>query len=90
MRIDFIKSLIVYVIGERWLWFRYAIEEDRVTVTKPEIYELIDMYLTRNDEELEELEQNRNKEHRTPKTPRQDFLEALKLREVNEYESGIG
>ncbi|CAO3681178.1 unnamed protein product [Rhizopus stolonifer] len=47
------------------------------------------MYLTRNDEELEELEQNRNKEHRTPKTPRQDFLEALKLREVNEYVSGI-
>ncbi|KAI9273643.1 translation machinery-associated protein 16 [Sporodiniella umbellata] len=83
------KQKSVNPIGDRWLWFRYAMDEDKTVITRPEIHDLIEIYLARNDEELEELENSRNKGHRTPKTPRQDLLEALKLREANEYISGL-
>ena len=76
--------------GERYIWFRYAFEEDKVVATKPEMHELIEQYLSRHDDEIAELEQDRNKGHRKPKAPRQDQLEALKISECNEYISGLG
>ncbi len=77
-------------IGERWIWFRYAFEEDKVVATKAELHELVELYLERHNEEIKELEQDRHKGHKKPKTPRQDHLEALKISEDNEYKSGIG
>jgi translation machinery-associated protein 16 len=53
------------------------------------LYELIELYLARHDEEIEQLENDRCRGHRKPKSPRQDLLEALKEREANEYVSGL-
>lgn len=77
-------------LGERWIWFRYAFEEDKIVATKPEMHELVEAYLVRHDDEIAELEQERYKGHKKPKGPRQDQLEALKISENNEYISGIG
>jgi translation machinery-associated protein 16 len=77
-------------IGERWLWFRYAFDEDKKLATKQEMHELMELYLARNDEEIDQLEAEREKGHRKPKTPRQSHLEALKDSELNEYISGMG
>lgn len=76
-------------MGERWIWFRYAFEEDKTVATKAELHELIEQYLERHDEEIAQLEQDRSKGHKKPKTPRQDQLEALKISETNEYKSGL-
>jgi translation machinery-associated protein 16 len=81
---------LIFLTGERWIWFRYAFEEDKTVATKPEMHELIEQYLVRHDDEIEELEQDRNKGHRKPKGPRQDFLESLRISEQNEYISGMG
>ncbi|KAG2229836.1 hypothetical protein INT48_001084 [Thamnidium elegans] len=77
-------------MGERWIWFRYAFEEDKVVATKPEMHELVEAYLVRHDDEIEELEQDRHRGHKKPKGPRQDHLEALRISERNEYISGMG
>ncbi|KAG0738692.1 hypothetical protein G6F26_009907 [Rhizopus arrhizus] len=76
-------------IGDRWIWFRYAFDEEKSAATKKELYELIELYLARHDEEIEQLENDRCRGHRKPKSPRQDLLEALKEREANEYVSGL-
>ncbi|KAI8082371.1 translation machinery-associated protein 16 [Thamnidium elegans] len=76
-------------MGERWIWFRYAFEEDKVVATKPEMHELVEAYLVRHDDEIEELEQDRHRGHKKPKGPRQDHLEALRISERNEYISGM-
>ncbi|KAI8371879.1 translation machinery-associated protein 16 [Blakeslea trispora] len=75
--------------GERWIWFRYAFDEDKTIATKAEMHELIETYLSRHDEEIETLENDRNKAHRRPKTPRQELLESIKQSELNEYISGM-
>jgi len=47
-------------------------------------------YISRNDEEILKLEEsNKNNIHKT-KSLRQDFLEALKLKEKKEYQEGFG
>lgn len=84
------KHGLILKIGERWLWFRYAFDEDKKLATKQEMHELMELYLARNDEEIDQLEAEREKGHRKPKTPRQSHLEALKDSELNEYISGMG
>ncbi|KAI8061861.1 translation machinery-associated protein 16 [Gilbertella persicaria] len=76
-------------IGERWIWFRYAFDEDKSVATKADMHELIEIYLTRHDEEIDTLESDRNKGHRKPKTPRQELLESIRQSEMNEYVSGM-
>lgn len=76
-------------LGERWLWFRYAFEEDKPVATKPEMHELIELYLERHDEEINELEKDRNRGHKKPKNARQQLLESIKAREASEYTSGM-
>ncbi|KAI9263232.1 hypothetical protein BDA99DRAFT_509653 [Phascolomyces articulosus] len=75
---------------ERWLWFRFALDESQPCATKEQVHELIDMYLKRYDEELKQLEQERKKKggHRK-KVPRHDILTALKSSEESEYASGF-
>ncbi|KAI9494835.1 hypothetical protein BDB00DRAFT_292696 [Zychaea mexicana] len=75
---------------ERWLWFRFALEESQTCATKEQVHELIDMYLKRHDHELEQLELDRKKKggHRK-KVPRHDILTALRASEESEYASGF-
>ncbi|KAI8981789.1 hypothetical protein BDF20DRAFT_986804 [Mycotypha africana] len=76
--------------GERWVWFRYAFDEEKPAATKAELQELVEIYLQRHDEEINELEAARTRGHnRKAKTPRQEFLEALKESETNEYIAGM-
>ncbi|ORE01036.1 hypothetical protein BCV72DRAFT_246239 [Rhizopus microsporus var. microsporus] len=76
-------------IGDRWLWFRYAFDEEKKAATMKDMHELIKLYLARNDDEINTLEKERARGHKKPKSPRQHFLEALKEREANEYVSGL-
>lgn len=55
-----------------------------------DMHELIQLYLARNDDEINTLEKERARGHKKPKSSRQHFLEALKERESNEYVSGLG
>ncbi|CEP18577.1 hypothetical protein [Parasitella parasitica] len=76
-------------LGERWLWFRYAFDEEKTVATKPEMHELIELYLERHDEEISELEADRCRGHKKPKNARQQLLESVRTRETSEYNSGM-
>lgn len=57
-------------------------------LTLPELHELVaDVWLTRNDAELEEERAERRKGR--PKSTKECRLEELKLREVEEYRTGL-
>lgn len=71
------------------MWFRYAFEEDKPVATKPEMHELIELYLERHDEEISDLEKDRSRGHKKPKNARQQLLESIKAREASEYISGM-
>ena len=71
-------------------FFFHAIPEERRTVlTLPELHELVsDVWLTRHDEELEEERAARRKGR--PKSTKEQKLEEVKLREAEEYRTGMG
>ncbi|KAI8379484.1 uncharacterized protein BYT42DRAFT_532266 [Radiomyces spectabilis] len=73
---------------ERWLWFRFALDEALPCATKPQIHDLIATYLERNDEEIERLEKERQIGKR-PKTTREQLLLALRDSDNAEYVSGF-
>ncbi|KAH9167379.1 hypothetical protein EDB89DRAFT_129235 [Lactarius sanguifluus] len=73
-------------------FFFHAIPEEEVegggVLTLPELHELVaDIWLTRNDAELEEERAERRKGR--PKSTKECRLEELKLREVEEYRTGL-
>ncbi|KAL1916660.1 uncharacterized protein VTP21DRAFT_5364 [Calcarisporiella thermophila] len=72
---------------ERYLWFRYAMDEEVACLSKSEVHDLIEMYLNRHNEELKELQSTRREGR--PKSPREDLLEALIKKERQEYISGL-
>ncbi|CDH57117.1 ring finger domain-containing protein [Lichtheimia corymbifera JMRC:FSU:9682] len=74
---------------ERWLWFRYALDESIQCATKQQIHDLIEMYIERNDEQLQTLEAERQKLMHKRKDPKYDLLVANKELDLNEYKSGI-
>lgn len=51
---------------------------------------MIEQYLERHDEEIEQLENERNGRHKRPKSARQVTLESLIESEKSEYISGLG
>jgi hypothetical protein len=58
-------------------------------LTLPELHELVsDVWLTRHDEELEEEREARRKGR--PKSTKEQKLEEGKLREAEEYRTGMG
>ena len=58
-------------------------------LTLPELHELVsDVWLTRHDEELEEERAARRKGR--PKSTKEQKLEEVKLREAEEYRTGMG
>ncbi|KAG0173009.1 hypothetical protein DFQ28_006345 [Apophysomyces sp. BC1034] len=76
--------------AERWLWFRFAFDDALPSATRADIHELIDMYLKRNDEELQKLREDReSSSFKRPKSSRETLLEALIASEHAEYVSGF-
>ncbi|KAG2175500.1 hypothetical protein INT43_001147 [Umbelopsis isabellina] len=73
---------------DRYLWFKFALDDTLPCATTEELHSLIQMYLCRHDEELENLQALRKGNR--PKTGRQDILEALIKKEKDEYEKGFG
>ncbi|CAO3632222.1 unnamed protein product [Cunninghamella blakesleeana] len=76
------------LIAQRWMWFRYALDDDVSCILKNDIHELINMYLTRHDEELETLRNQRSTTKR-PKSSREHLLEATLTSDKDEYRSGF-
>ncbi|KAI9014429.1 hypothetical protein CLU79DRAFT_767559 [Phycomyces nitens] len=75
--------------AERWLWFRYALDESLPIATMKEMHDLVEMYLERNNDELEKLVKDRQIGGRRPKTKRELLLLALIESERAEYKSGF-
>jgi translation machinery-associated protein 16 len=64
-------------------------EERGSALTLPELHELVsDVWLTRHDAELEEERSARRKGR--PKSTKEEKLEQVKLREAEEYRTGMG
>ncbi|ORY98130.1 translation machinery-associated protein 16 [Syncephalastrum racemosum] len=74
---------------ERWLWFRFALDENLPCASEEHVHELIRMYIDRTDDELEELEKKASKAMHRQKSPKIEVLKSLKHSEENEYESGM-
>ncbi|CAO3661761.1 unnamed protein product [Umbelopsis ramanniana] len=73
---------------DRYLWFKFALDDALPCASSDELHSLIEMYLSRNDEELEKLQALR-KDSKRPKGNRQDMLEALVKKEHDEYDNGF-
>ncbi|KAG7303260.1 hypothetical protein JYU34_011727 [Plutella xylostella] len=75
------------LVGEKILWFKERIPEDCAVLSKEQILELIEQYLARFDEELEQIAlknsigQRRNRQHAS----REDIINITKKREVEEF-----
>ncbi|PKY49713.1 hypothetical protein RhiirA4_528404 [Rhizophagus irregularis] len=67
-------------IVERLLWFRYAFDDTLPCATKAEVYDLIEMFINRNDNEILRL-----KSTQKVNSSKYFYLESLKLKEKKEY-----
>ena len=79
------------IMGEKLTWFLEHIEEDRTTPLTPhEFEELIELYLKRFDEELEQiaLKQSISKNRSHQHAARQDVIKITLEKETGEYKSG--
>ncbi|KAI8064733.1 hypothetical protein BC940DRAFT_305214 [Gongronella butleri] len=75
-------------IAARWLWFRYALDEDQEETTIDGMHELIQAYIERNSEEMEQLQAQR-KITKRPKSQREHLIEATMTSDKDEYRSGM-
>lgn len=77
------------LIGEKILWFKERIPEGCVILTKEQTLNLIETYLARFDEELEQIAlknsigQRKSRQHAS----REDVINITKKRELEEFES---
>ncbi|CAG4931570.1 unnamed protein product [Colias eurytheme] len=77
------------LIGEKILWFKERIPEGCVILSKEQTLELIETYLARFDEELEQIAlknsvgQRKNRQHAS----REDVINITKKREKDEFET---
>lgn len=77
------------LVGEKILWFKERIPEDCSVLTKEQTLELIETYLSRFDEELEQISlknsigQRKNRQHAS----REDIINITKKREQDEFET---
>ncbi|CAB4405313.1 unnamed protein product [Rhizophagus irregularis] len=71
-------------IVERLLWFRYAFDDTLPCATKAEVYDLIEMFINRNDNEILRL-----KSTQKVNSSKYFYLESLKLKEKKEYIEGF-
>ncbi|XP_075983684.1 translation machinery-associated protein 16 homolog [Anticarsia gemmatalis] len=77
------------LIGEKILWFKERIPEGCVVLNKEQTLELIEEYLARFDEELEQIAiknsvgQRKNRQHAS----REDIINITKKQELEEFET---
>ncbi|XP_013111576.2 translation machinery-associated protein 16 homolog [Stomoxys calcitrans] len=79
------------IMGEKLTWFLEHIEEGRKQPLSPEEFEqLIQLYLKRFDEELEQiaLKQSISKNRANQHAARQDVIRITLEKETNEYKAG--
>ncbi|ORZ18991.1 hypothetical protein BCR42DRAFT_411995 [Absidia repens] len=76
------------LLAQRWMWFRFALDESLPCTTKADMHDMIEMYLERNDDELKRLQQERVTTKR-PKTSREHMIEAAIASDKDEYKSGM-
>ncbi|XP_026313523.1 translation machinery-associated protein 16 homolog [Hyposmocoma kahamanoa] len=75
--------------GEKILWFKERIPENCTVLTKQQVLELIQTYLARFDEELEQIMlknsvgQRKTRQHAS----REDIINITKKRELDEFET---
>lgn len=75
--------------GEKIIWFQERIPEDSSVLTKEQVLELIQTYLARFDDELEQITlknsigQRKNRQH----AGREDIINITKKRELDEFET---
>uniref|UniRef100_U9SUD3 Translation machinery-associated protein 16 n=1 Tax=Rhizophagus irregularis (strain DAOM 181602 / DAOM 197198 / MUCL 43194) TaxID=747089 RepID=U9SUD3_RHIID len=69
---------------ERLLWFKYAFDDTLPCATKAEVYDLIEMFINRNDDEILRLKST----HKV-NSSKYFYLESLKLKEKKEYIEGF-
>ncbi|CAI2188438.1 6012_t:CDS:2, partial [Funneliformis geosporum] len=74
-------------IVERLLWFRYALDDAFPCATKAEVYDLIELYIARNDDDISKFDSPKSV-HKT-KSSKKFLLDALKLKEKREYMEGF-
>ncbi|XP_034827929.1 translation machinery-associated protein 16 homolog [Maniola hyperantus] len=75
------------LIGEKILWFRERIPEGCVVLNKEQTLELIETYLARFDEELEQISLKNSIGRRTSRqhASREDVINITKKRECEEF-----
>jgi translation machinery-associated protein 16 len=73
---------------DRLVWFKYALDDTLTSPTKEDIHDLIEMYIGRNDEEIEKLTGQLRKGRTKPS--RLVNLEMLRQTEMDEYAEGLG
>ncbi|KAJ1980520.1 translation machinery-associated protein 16 [Dimargaris cristalligena] len=73
--------------SERYLWFRYAMDDAKKSLSKAEVHELVQMYIERNDGEIEKLLSERRKGQPMPKNI--EVLKMIKKSTDDEYRSGL-
>lgn len=77
------------LIGEKILWFKERIPEDCAVLSKDQTLELMQTYLARFDEELEQIAlknsigQRKNRQHAS----REDIINITKKKEQEEFET---
>ncbi|XP_045454053.1 translation machinery-associated protein 16 homolog [Melitaea cinxia] len=77
------------LIGEKILWFKERIPKDCIVLDKEQTLKLIETYLARFDDELEQIAlknsigQRKNRQHAS----REDIINITKKREVEEFET---
>lgn len=77
------------LIGEKILWFKERIPEGCIILDKEQTLKLIETYLSRFDDELEQIAlknsigQRKNRQHAS----REDIINITKKREVEEFET---
>lgn len=74
---------------ERFLWFKSHLDNNTTVLTRPQLHELVKLFLSRYDEELESLIQMHREGRPRPKAAREDALIMLKQAEQAEYVSGF-
>ncbi|KAJ1916510.1 translation machinery-associated protein 16 [Tieghemiomyces parasiticus] len=77
----------ISVTAERYMWFRYAMDDDKKVLTNEDVHELIMMYIDRNDEEIAKFESERRKDQPLHKSA--EAMKFVKKQNQGEYKSGF-
>lgn len=76
------------LLGEKILWFKERIPADCAVLTKEQVLQLIEIYLARFDEELEQIALKNSIGHRKNRqhASREDIINITKKRDAEEFD----